>query len=565
LNKTINFFLLFCFLVTIIGIFSCKKHDKQAMQKDSRITVGSEKKADSLYILGRSYSRDSLNQELALSLYQQSLQYYQQTNNREKIAKVYRGIGIAYDYLEDFSKEIAYAKKSYEIFSAIENKRYAGLALDDMGIAYAIIGEIDSSLTCYKKGLELSKAAGDSIEVIEFYQNMGISYGYAGDYKKAIESHLEGLKYCEKIGYVKGIFDMYINLAEDFNDNNEPDNAMRYMEKADELVDEIDDPYAKATFFDAYAGIYYDKEDFKTAAKYYNKCLDVSREINFKRGMACAYSNLSLIAMEEKKYGKAEELSQLSIKLEEEINNTGGIILSLCEIAQWQYQQNFFDKAIIHLNRAEALCIGKGFYDYLSEVHYHFYQAYMKRGNSKMALQHCEKYHEIKDSVASVEVKERIADLEIKYETEKKQKEIELLDEANETKRQKIKARNRLIVSLVLMVMVILGVLLIFRQRTAQKLYRMESDLQKYMLRIKDLENVRELGEPEISSKAFKEKHDLTEREAEVLHLINQGMSNAGIASQLFVSTNTIKYHIKNIYLKLDVKNRVEALNKLKN
>lgn len=558
-------FLFFCFLLILLAIFSCSKHSNSNTQNNSKTTGSLEKKSDSLYNLAKNYSRDSLKQEVALSLFRQALKHYEQLNNQEKIAKVYRGIGIAYDYLEDFPNEITYAKKAYTIFTAIGNVRYAALALDDIGIAYAILGEIDSSLACFKKGLGLAKRAGDSLEVIEFYQNMGISYGYAGDYKKAIECHLEGLKYCERIGYVKGEFDMYINLAEDFNDNNEPDNALRYMKKADKLVDQIDDPFAKATFYDAYAGIYYDKEDFKTAAKYYTSCLNVSREVNFKRGMACAYSNLALIAMEKKDYNKAEELSNLSIRLEEEINNTSGIIMSLCELAQWQYQQNFIDKAIIHLIRAEALCTEKGFYDLLAEVHYHFYQAYLKSGNSKMALQHCEDYYEIKDSIANVEVKERIADLEIKYETEKKQKEIELLNEANETKKQKIIARNRLIISLVLSFMIIFGVLLFFRQQTVQKLYRMESDLQKYILRIKDLENNQDLNEPEISSEAFIEKHDLTEREAEVLQLINQGKSNASIALQLFVSTNTIKYHIKNIYIKLDVKNRVEALNKIKN
>lgn len=564
LTIKIRVFVQFCFVLMFTGMISCKKFDSALDQKGRKKTSVFEKKADSLYILGKSYSRDSLKQEVALSLYWESLKYCKQINNIEKTAKVYRGISIAYDYLEDFPNEIVYAKKAYRLFSDIDNKRYVALSLNDMGIAYAIMGEIDSSLACYKKGIEISKAEKDTLEVIEFYQNMGISYGYAGDYKKAIESHLEGLNYSEKIGYIKGIFDMYINLAQDFNDNEEPDNALFYMEKANKLIDKIDDPYTIATFYDAYANIYYDKSDFKTAKLFYNKCLDISREVNFKRGMACAYSNLALVAMEEKEYHKVEKLSLLSIQLEEEINNIGGIILSLCEMAQWQYSQKLFDKAIRHLERAENLCIEKGFYDYLSDVHYHYYQVYSINGNSKRALQHCEKYHEIKDSISNVEVKERIADLEIKYQTEKKQKEIELLNEANETKKQKIIARNRLIISLALLVIVIISIMLIIRQRLAQKLYGMESELHKYILRIKDLEDNKELNEPDISSKAFIEKHDLTERESEVLHLINQGISNADIASQLFVSTNTIKYHIKNIYLKLDVKNRVEALNKIK-
>jgi LuxR family maltose regulon positive regulatory protein len=52
----------------------------------------------------------------------------------------------------------------------------------------------------------------------------------------------------------------------------------------------------------------------------------------------------------------------------------------------------------------------------------------------------------------------------------------------------------------------------------------------------------------------------LTEREIEVLRLYVAGLTNAAIARRLFVSQNTVKWYAKNIYLKLDVHSRAEAL-----
>jgi len=52
---------------------------------------------------------------------------------------------------------------------------------------------------------------------------------------------------------------------------------------------------------------------------------------------------------------------------------------------------------------------------------------------------------------------------------------------------------------------------------------------------------------------------DLSEREAEVLNLVAQGMTNMQIALRLNVSENTIKFHLQNIYQKLNVSNRTEA------
>jgi ATP/maltotriose-dependent transcriptional regulator MalT len=54
----------------------------------------------------------------------------------------------------------------------------------------------------------------------------------------------------------------------------------------------------------------------------------------------------------------------------------------------------------------------------------------------------------------------------------------------------------------------------------------------------------------------------LTDREEEVLVLISQGYKNAEIAEKMFVSLNTIKTHTKNIFIKLDVKNRTQAAKK---
>ena len=51
----------------------------------------------------------------------------------------------------------------------------------------------------------------------------------------------------------------------------------------------------------------------------------------------------------------------------------------------------------------------------------------------------------------------------------------------------------------------------------------------------------------------------LTAREEEVMALVAQGLTNQEIAQRLTVSENTVKYHIQNIYGKLNVNNRTEA------
>lgn len=60
------------------------------------------------------------------------------------------------------------------------------------------------------------------------------------------------------------------------------------------------------------------------------------------------------------------------------------------------------------------------------------------------------------------------------------------------------------------------------------------------------------------------EKLGISNRELDVLKLMAGGLSNEEIAGKLFVSLNTVKTHSSNIFLKLDVKRRTQAVEKAK-
>jgi DNA-binding NarL/FixJ family response regulator len=64
---------------------------------------------------------------------------------------------------------------------------------------------------------------------------------------------------------------------------------------------------------------------------------------------------------------------------------------------------------------------------------------------------------------------------------------------------------------------------------------------------------------PSTSSAAALPQTDLTAREQEVLCLAARGHSNAAIADELFVTAQTVKFHLSNAYRKLGVHNRTEA------
>lgn len=70
-------------------------------------------------------------------------------------------------------------------------------------------------------------------------------------------------------------------------------------------------------------------------------------------------------------------------------------------------------------------------------------------------------------------------------------------------------------------------------------------------------------NEIEINEKEIAEL-GISKRELDVLNLMAQGLSNEEIAGKLFISLNTVKTHSSNLFVKLDVKRRTQAVEKAK-
>lgn len=98
----------------------------------------------------------------------------------------------------------------------------------------------------------------------------------------------------------------------------------------------------------------------------------------------------------------------------------------------------------------------------------------------------------------------------------------------------------------------------------ALKLVKPKSDNYRVETRIIEKEvYINTYAQKEINQKEI-EKLGISKRELDVLKLMATGLSNDEIAGKLFISLNTVKTHSSNIFLKLDVKRRTQAVEKAK-
>src|SRR5690606_7126458 len=120
--------------------------------------------------------------------------------------------------------------------------------------------------------------------------------------------------------------------------------------------------------------------------------------------------------------------------------------------------------------------------------------------------------------------------------------------------------------------MVILSFAIVYRVKRIQEehsYYRKE--IQRYILAAISSQSILAVlpekrvsfNDDDESSYSLQQHFGLSNRELEVIQLVVEGLSNQEISDKLFLSVNTVKFHIRNIYVKMDINSRAQAVSRI--
>ncbi len=384
--------------------------------------------------------------------------------------------------------------------------------------------------------------------------------------------------------------------------------------KAQNIFDSLNLP-EKSSYIDNNIGIIYEQlKDKNKALKYYHKSLKTSLSLGKEKLSATRYNNLaslyessSLLDSALFFYKKAYHIYQKDSSLNKLIaqGNIGHVYLlkkefitadSILEITYQTFlEQGFQTNSSYVLSCQAQSFLEQGFFQKSQERAKQAYQISQQNGNKekelksldiliksteklqlyKQANQLLKNYYQIKEDLSGLEQNKFINQLNIKYQVKEQKHKIQVLELNNNVQNEKM---LELWLFIIILVALLLGLYIILRlQKKNDKLFikQMQRDISDYIAQIEEIKESKDKIEESLTQEKKENKKqnkthildkikqfDLTEREQEVLILISQGYKNAEIAEKLFLSINTIKTHTKNIFIKLDVRNRIEATRK---
>lgn len=166
-------------------------------------------------------------------------------------------------------------------------------------------------------------------------------------------------------------------------------------------------------------------------------------------------------------------------------------------------------------------------------------------------------YSEIGDMENAFLAQNKIKLLSTEYDATNKSGKLQLLEKDLLQKSKEIDSqnKNRILLTLIITLVVILAFLFFYTKFTKTKSSRATIEIENIR---KDLEKVTKELDNAGQSKLNLDNYKLTERQNEIITLVKQGKTNKEIGQSLFISENTVKYHLKIIYETLNIANRSE-------
>ena len=429
--------------------------------------------------------------------------------------------------------------------------------------------EYPEAIAHHKKAVEFYQKAGNKKREALICKNIGILNRKIGNYPEAIKYQMIGLGIFEELQDTVGQVDALMNIGNIYIFQEQPELAEPYFKKSYILAMQQNNPLVIADATNSYAVMYDHLGINDTAEIYYLQALQGYIENKRWIKKTKVEHNLAMIYLEEEQFDKAEEMLLASLSIFKQAPSRfqieiATVKLNLGKVYMFTDRYNLatpiLKEALTTFEEKGAKTEAKTCYSYLAK-------SLAKQGQFEDAFYYQEAYTNLKDSIQNSEITTNIIEITEKYESEKKEKEIlELQNEAN------LEAKYRwTIISIGIAIISLLIILfLVYRQRSIKEAEKTKLRLQQYakemdLLRHKiEKDTIQYMLPNEYSIKRDDVntmlEDELSDRELDVFMLLLEGHTNKTIGEKLFVSVNTIKYHLQKIYHKLDVGNRSDAI-----
>jgi signal transduction histidine kinase len=265
-------------------------------------------------------------------------------------------------------------------------------------------GNTAPAVEYYQQAYEIAQATTDLLLQADAYNHLGSAYDVLGQFELSITYHQKALALRTQMNHPADMAKSYNNLGEAYLKSNQPDSALINLSKS----------------------------------------LETSIKSEYKKGTVKAITNMGRLP--NKWMNKEIEYNlQTALELSQNAGYDAGIANSNLQIAQQLYQREEYNKSLEHYNMALEKAQNARLSELYPEIHYGLHLCFLKLNKLKKAIWHLNEYAELEKTRMENLNQRQLSELFILFESEKKEKQNQMLIAENATKEMALKRKNIMI------------------------------------------------------------------------------------------------------------------------
>ncbi len=525
--------------------------------------------ADANLALGAAHLASYNPNDSAEIFYHQALTIYTKLNDNNGLARASYGLSFLYNFKGYHQKAEEFGNQSVKYFQKAGNKKELVAAFGAAIYLVKQAGNYNIALDLSDKAIEIARSINDTLQWADALNNKGNVLKDMLLLSPAIDAYFEAFNLWKLSNDTAGLAIAYGSIANAYFFEEDYKKSLEYNFKKLTATKNSGNRWETNKTLNNIALAYSALDQQDSALFYIHKNLELAKTLNYPEGVANTFNNMAVSFLKSGLNDSALFYSIKAISLAEKLNspNLAKYELNKAKILQ---QQKKYSSALTIAKKAYNRAKQKNDNLTLKVGSFLLNEIYYQMDKPDFAYPYLAEYHKLNDSILNMEHIRKVTRLDIQHKFEKKQKaaefeleknrqQIEILNQTNQIKSQKIRIFWIFIIAMILLSFAGAFISFLVIRNQNHRIEQMKLEIRNYLLKSNPKTDGHADDNPIV---IIAEKYGLTAREAEIMELISTGIGNEEIATKLFVSKNTVKFHIKNLFIKLDVKNRVQAMQK---
>jgi len=393
------------------------------------------------------------------------------------------------------SKALTYSEIALDYARDISCAECTGTLLANIGHIHWRMGNFSDAFDYLLESQKIAEEIEYAFGFARTLNHLGILYSGQENFEKALEYYFQALREFEEMDSLTHQSMVLNNLGVLYMRQKEYDEAIELHRRSFAISESLHDNIGIGHSLNNLGAVYQEMGELTKALGYFERALSIRKEAGYNRELAATLKDIGYLYFKKGEPGKAMENLQQAKLLYDQVEDKRSMSRVLSRIGEVYAGQNDFGRAEEYFDRSLEISEMLDIPSLSLNIYYHLSKLKADLNDFESAYQYQKDYLELRDSLHDEESRRRVIELQLVYDRERKESEIELLQKSNEIAELSIEKQRLFLKFLIVFIVLILGFAFAFyyRFRVTKRTNRiLESQKEEIILsnnRLKEVNN----------------------------------------------------------------------------